>query len=360
MLLEINQQVDKVKELDNSKKQDKPTILITGANGFVGSHLVEEANQRGYQVYAGIRNGSGMNSLKGQEFEVFPFELNRPDEVRKHLIEYADHGVEFDHVIHCAAVTKPKKIDEFYSGNSEFTHFFARAIKETHPNFKKFIYISSMAAMGPGDPVSYTPITENDHPRPFTPYGKSKLKAEEYLMSIDGLEYMIFRPMAVYGPRDKKFMLRLIDVLKKGFEVSIGSAKVRSAVVYVKDLTKLMFDGLESEITKEIFNVSDGKYYPQKEIGRTLRKELGIKAMSIRIPRWLMMGIGYGLLYGNRIVQKPLHLSPYKIRELTALNWTVDISKAEKMLDFEPEHYLHSGIKETVRWYLSETQQEAE
>ena len=326
-------------------------ILITGANGFVGSHLVDEGVRRGYQIYAGVKSTSDLRFIKKHDFKTFPLNLHKPQNIQKNLRKFKEKGIQFEYVIHCAAITKPKKIDEFYSGNSEFTRTFATALKEEHPEFKKFIYISSMSAQGPGDGKSFKPVTELQKPNPFTPYGESKRQAELYLREIQDLDYLVFRPMAVYGPRDRKFMLRLIAMMNKGFEVSLGSAKARSAVVYVSDLTKLMFDGLESDVSRESFNISDGHYYPQIQINRTLRKELGVKTLSIRIPRWFLLSVSYAFYYGNKFIQKPLHLSPFKIKELTALNWSVDISKAKKMLDFYPQYTLEQGVKETVNWY---------
>ena len=326
-------------------------ILITGASGFVGGHMVEEGNRRGYKVFAGVRGTSDLRFLEGQQYEIFPLDLNKPHEVRNNLIDFRNKGIEFNYVIHCAAITKPKRIEEFYEGNSEFTKTFASELIKEHPSFKKFIYISSMAAQGPGDSVTFAPVTEEHLPKPFTPYGMSKRRAELYLFEMKDLNYVIFRPMAVYGPRDKKFILRLISIMQKGFNVSLGSSKAKSAIVYIDDITELLFNAIESDVVRETFNISDGKTYPQATINRVLSNELGLKTVSLRIPRWFLLGVSYTLYFGNKIIKKPLHLSPFKIKELTALNWTVDISKAQKMLRFYPKHFLDKGVKKTVDWY---------
>ena len=67
-----------------------------------------------------------------------------------------------------------------------------------------------------------------------------------------------------------------------------------------------------------------------------------------------MLGISYTMMAINRIIQKPLHLSPYKVRELTAKNWHIDITKAKKMLDYAPQYDLERGVVETVKWLKSE------
>ena len=117
------------------------------------------------------------------------------------------------------------------------------------------------------------------------------------------------------------------------------------------EMWDLFYKSLDSEVTREAFNITDGNAYTQEELYRHLKRELGVKTISVRIPRWAMMGVSYAMLYANKIIQKPLHLSPYKVREVTALNWVVDISKARNLLGFNPQFDLEKGVKETVQWF---------
>lgn len=292
-----------------------------------------------------------MEKLK---LDLYPFDFTKPKEVRQNLAAYREHGIEFDYVIHAAAVNRPKRIEEFYKGNGEFTPYFANELKQNHPRFKRFVFISSMAAIGPGDEESFEPITESNEPRPTTPYGVSKLQAEKGLREIGDLDYVIFRPTAVYGPRDTKLLLRIMDMMTKGVAVTVGSPRQKSSFIYVRDLVGFIFNSLETDrARREIFNLSDGGVYSQLELNRILREAMEVNPVRIRIPTWMMMGISYGLFLGNQVVRKPLHLSPYKVREITALNWIIDISKAKELLSYTPRFDLEKGVRETVNWYLN-------
>ena len=322
-------------------------ILITGASGFMGGHLLEEAVSRGYEVYAGVRQTSKLDNLKGLPVRTFPINLFKTENLHADLKAFANKNGGFEYVIHGAAVTKPKKLEDFMVGNAVFTEQFLNAINDTQPNFKKFIYLSSMAAQGPGDPNTLKPIQESDLPNPNVPYGKSK-RAGEVHVEKRTIPYLVIRPIAVYGPGDAKFIGRVIDIIKKGFDVSLGSKKARSAFVHVHDVIRFTFDALESEIINDTFNISDGHYYNQSMLNEHLKVALKKKTISIRIPQTVMLAISYISMGFNSIAGKPTHLSPFKVKELTALNWNIDISKAQKMLDYQPKYDLKSGIEHTI------------
>ncbi len=327
-------------------------MLITGASGFIGSFLVEEGRKRGYRVFATVQSSNERTIMEKLHLDLYPFDFTRPAEVSENLIKYREHGIEFDYVIHAAAVNRPKRIEEFYTGNGDFTPFFANELKEKHSRFKKFIFISSMAALGPGNEETFEPITEAREPNPTTPYGVSKRQAEIKLQQIQDLNYVIFRPTAVYGPRDTKLLVRIMNMMEKGIEVRVGSPRQKSSFLYVKDLVGFIFRSIEKDqVSREIFNVSDGEVYTQTELNRLIKDALDVNPIPLRIPTWMMMGISYSMLLGNQIVRKPLHLSPYKVREITALNWIIDISKAKQMLGYTPRYSLEAGVREAVDWY---------
>src|SRR5687767_10662918 len=128
-------------------------VLVTGAGGFIGRYLQEEGLARGHEVYGSFRNKYEelfiQNGTKG-----FFLEFSERDDLIERLEDFAKETGGFEYVIHCAGVTKPERMEEFYKGNVEFTEFFIRALLKTQPAFRKFIFISSLQAMGPGDPVS--------------------------------------------------------------------------------------------------------------------------------------------------------------------------------------------------------------
>ena len=323
-------------------------ILITGASGFIGSHLVEHALARGWEVYAGVRATSNRSALSDPRIKFFIVDSNNTTDLEASLLEFAAETGGFNFVVHNAGVTKPKDLKEFEQGNAIFVREFAETLLRTQPGLRKFIFMSSMAALGPGDRGTLAPITETQRPSPITPYGQSKLKGEELLNEMAELPLITFRPSAVYGPRDYKFLDRVAGMFQQGIEVRLGSPRQRLSFLYVEDLARLTMDACEHSVVHEAFNLSDGSHYSLKEFNQFLKRALQARTFAFRIPTSLLVGYGYLSYATSSLVNKPLHLSHHKMRELTAHNWIVDISKAREMLGYAPEYMLEAGVQRTI------------
>jgi len=223
-----------------------------------------------------------------------------------------------------------------------------KALLKTQPAFKKFIFISSLQALGPGDPVTMKPIDEKTVPQPFTPYGISKFEAEKMIMAIPGLDWIIFRPTSVYGPRDTKFIHQIVKLVQKGIAVRLGPKGQLVSFIYVKDLARALWDAVDMNVRNQIYVVSDGNDYDPSQVNQLLSKHLGIRTVNVRIPKAMVMGIAHVRLFLAGITKKPLHVSPFKIREITSRNWRVDNSKMVRELNFQPKYTLESGLKDAL------------
>ena len=322
-------------------------VLVTGAGGFIGRYLQEEGHRRGHEVYGSYRNKHEESFLEGGT-KGFYLEFSEREALIERLKEFAAKTGGFEYVIHCAGVTKPDRIEEFYIGNVEFTEFFIQALLQTQPAFRKFIFISSLQAIGPGDPVTMEPINEETPPKPFTPYGISKFEAEKKIMAIPGLDWIIFRPTSVYGPRDTKFIHQIVKLIKKGIAVRVGPLGQLVSFIYVKDLARALWDAVDKNVRNEIFVVSDGIDYDPSDINLYVAKHLGIKTREIKVPKYFLLAVAHIRLMLARIRKKPLHISPYKIHEITSRNWRVDNSKMVRHLEFKPKFTLESGLKDAL------------
>ena len=239
-------------------------ILITGASGFIGSFLVEKALREGYETWAGVRKSSSREYLKDDRIQFLDLSFGDKNKLKEQLSHFKKKCGKFDYVVHNAGVTKCLDAEDFDKINFRYTANLIDALREVDAVPDKFVLMSSLSAFGVGDEENYTPIKITDTPNPNTAYGKSKLKAECYLRSMDDFPYIILRPTGVYGPREKDYFL-MIKTVKSGLDVGAGFKPQHLTFIYVKDLVDAVFLGLKSELKNKAYFVADGDVYTDRE-----------------------------------------------------------------------------------------------
>ncbi len=319
-------------------------ILITGASGFIGSFLVEEALQKGYEVYAGIRKSSSKAYLQDENINFIEFDLSDKNDIKSKLQS-------FDYIIHAAGTTKSCSTSDFEKINYQYTVNLIEALQETKQMPKKFIYISSLAVYGPGNPEQAIPIKVTDPKKPITLYGHSKLKTEEYIRTVQNLPYIIFRPTGVYGPREKDFYV-MYKTVKSGIETYIDTKEQHLTFVYVKDLAKVFFDAIASNIVSKTYFVTDLKMYTAKDLNDYVKKALKVKTITIIFPKIFVKVLAFlsekfSCLFTNKIAT----LNTEKYKEIIQKNWLCDSTELVNDFNYKPQYDLENGIKETIAWY---------
>jgi nucleoside-diphosphate-sugar epimerase len=320
--------------------------LVTGAAGFIGSHLVEALVQRGVQVRCLVRPTSHLRWLKGLPVEIIYGDCQEKDSLGL--------GVQdVDLVFHLAGATRAIDAKTYFAVNARGTENLVGACLEHSTRLQKFIYLSSQAAAGPGRDGGKK--KESDHCQPISPYGMSKRRGEELaLAQARELPLLILRPAAVYGPRDKAFLF-LFQCLAKRIKPSFSGGVQHLSLCSVQDLAGAILLAAETRTRSgEIFFLSDGQDYRMEEINDVFARAMGVTAFRLRLPPPVLFGIAAVGQYFSKVSGKPVLISRGRAEEMIQPNWLCDITKARTLLGFEPQISLARGAKLTFDWYRKE------
>jgi UDP-glucose 4-epimerase len=321
----------------------KKRVLITGASGFVGYHLVEEALANNLDVYVAVRKSSKTSHLNNFDIQYTYPDFNNIISLKKELKDK-----QYDYIIHAAGVTSARSQKEYDTVYADYTYNLAAAAIAADINIKGFVLISSLAAVGPLDKLNGI-ITEDTPPHPITAYGKSKLLAEEKLRSITSLNYTILRPTAVYGPRDTGIFI-FFKQLKKGIEPYIGNNEQKLSFIYVKDLARVAIKALYIG-NQKTYNLCDGNFYSKYDMAEIAKVVLDLKTVKIHLPVNFVKILAIISEKVGSLGNKATILNVEKVDELSAANWSCAIDKAKYELGYSPLYNLDAGLKETLNWY---------
>jgi len=321
-------------------------ILITGASGFIGGFLVEEALRRDWEVTAAVRPTSDRIWL--QDARIRFLELNFRSE--GDLQEKLKTAGRFDFVIHNAGSTAQPNREGYFAANFENTKRFVEALQGNQQTPDKFLYVSSLAAIGP---TKYDQILKPEQaPNPVTFYGESKLAAEQYLASLNDFPWNAVRPTAVFGPRERGLFLA-IKLAAQGWGFLLGNKPQRLSFIYVKDLVRLMFAALEYGHSGKRYLVTDGKTYANTDLGKSVETVTGKRTVQLKIPIPIVRTVAGISEMAGRIRGEMPPLNREKLPELMAESWLCDMTETFEDLKFQPQYDLYSGMEETVQWYKS-------
>jgi nucleoside-diphosphate-sugar epimerase len=330
---------------------ERKKILITGASGFIGGFLVDEALHRGYEVWAGIRKQSVRDNFKDKPVHLIDLLYDDKNKLAKQIYETVKISGKWDYIVHNAGITKTLYKQDFYKINSSYTRNLIEALTEADCKPRKFILMSSLSCFGPIKENSTEPITANDEPKPNTEYGKSKLAAEMFLKQQRSFPYIILRPTGVYGPRDKDYLVELQSI-NKGFDFKPGMKPQMLTFIYVKDLTKAVFLAIENEnINNKVYFVADGDVYSNDEFSKLVQKLLEKKyVLNIRIPLWLTYCACLVSEAVGKATGKPMTLNTDKFKILKQRKWICETDSIKEDLGFCAEYNLEKGLNETINF----------
>ena len=321
-------------------------VLITGATGFIGSHLAGELNKKDYQLRCLVRKTSNTRWLRNLPVDYVYGDFFDDDCLRNAVMDV-------DVIYHVAGVVASKTKAGFYEGNQLATRNLMNAARQHSPGLSRFVFVSSLSAVGPG--LDGQPVNETTPYHPITAYGKSKMEAEKEVLKYDGVfPWTITRAPAVYGPRDAA-TFDFFRTADRGLIPLIGFEKKYVSLVHVRDLINgIILAGERPEGASQIYFIGSRRYYDWEEIGETTARVLGRNAVKLRIPEFLVYTVAGLVGFLTLFSEKPSILNWEKGKDMVQKAWTCDISKARTELGYTEMVLLETGIRETIEWYREE------
>ena len=331
---------------------EKKRILITGASGFIGGFLVDEALRRGYDVWAGIRSGSSRERLRDERLHFIDLRYDDKNKLSEQLCEVVSVLGPWHYIIHNAGITKALNKADFYKVNAHYTGILIESLVEAGCIPEKFLLMSSLSSYGPVNEGSFKHIGHDDKQQPNTAYGKSKFEAEQFVKTQSYFPYVILLPTGVYGPEDKDYFIEIKSV-RSGFDLKVGMKPQKISFIYVKDLAVASFLALENEISDgKSYFVSDGDVYTDTEFAGLVRKILNKRfVVNVRVPIWICYMACVLSEFVGRITRKAMTLNTDKYKILKQRNWICDTDLICKELGFMPQYDLDKGLREAIYYY---------
>lgn len=334
---------------------DKKTILVVGAGGFIGGFIAKEALRRGFDTWVAVRASTSRRYLDDERLHFVELDYDDVDAMELTLEQALPNPAGWDYIIWNLGATKAANFMIFNQVNFVYPRNFVELLRRRNWVPQKFLYMSSLSAIGPGDEKNYTPLSAQTVPNPNTRYGLSKIKTETYLETLTDFPWIIFRPTGVYGPHEKDYLL-MIKTIDAHWDVSMGFRRQLLTFIYVDDLVEAMYQALESPNTvRRKYIISEDRAYSQKDFRTLVAKALGHKVViPLKLPMWVVYVASVLCEKWAGVSGKTSTLNRDKFKIMRQRNWSCDISDAKRDFGFQPKFSLERGVAATVEAYLKD------
>ena len=321
--------------------------LVTGASGFVGSHLVKRLMRDGHDVYALLRQTSRTDTFGSNPPEFVYGDVREPASLEAVIRQHPD----IDTVFHAAGVITPVSQGEqiYWDSNYAGTQHLLDACRQLP--LKAFINCSSVGVIGP---LPELPANENTRCAPDSSYGESKYKAE--LLALEyhrkfSMPVAVARPAWCYGPGDRR-TLKFLRMVARGKFFIIGNGQTKLHPVYVDDVVQGLLTCAENiaEAAGKVFIVAGPESVTLEYLAKTAAQAANTSILPFNVPAPLAK-IGATLC---EALCKPLNIEPpihHRRLDFFFRNQAFDISKIRATLGFEPQIDVATGITQTMQWY---------
>ncbi len=319
-------------------------VLITGATGFIGGFLVEQVLAQNYRVYAAVRPSSDTSHLDNIGVDSIVLDFENPDAIAEVIDQY-----QIDFIINNAGLTRSKSQQILNKVNADYVTHLLNGIKKSKRTIYRLVHISSLAAFGPADFTTQGVVTNDTKPHPVTMYGKSKLKGEEILFTQKEQPFVIIRPTAVFGPKEKD-LFTIWEMINSGIETSVKVTNQELTFIYVKDLVVYITNALTKGKDNAAYFITDGQTYTNKHLNQLIRTTLKKRTFRISLPLAVIKFIAVVSEWVGNLTNSYPPLNRDKYNEIKARSWKCD-TENNSSLQYSPKYSLEQGISETTQWY---------
>lgn len=317
--------------------------LVTGSTGFIGSHLVERLLERGYKVKCLLRPDTKLEYVGNLPVEFFRGDYSDSESLKKAVGDV-------DYIFHVGGVTKSRTKEGYFKGNYFSTVELLKAVLFNNSSLRRFVLVSSQAAVGPG--YGTEPVNEETPCHPITTYGISKLRAENECLSVkDRLPVTVIRPPAVYGPRDKD-IFEFFNSANKHIIATSGFHRKILSMIHVYDLVEGIIIAAEHpEAAGQVYFIANSEVYDWDIIANLTKKIIGKWVIKLRVPHAAIYTIAALNEFAARIQGRAALINFEKAKDMTQKNWACSPAKAERELGYKAKLSIEAGIENTIRWY---------
>jgi nucleoside-diphosphate-sugar epimerase len=318
--------------------------FVTGATGFVGSHLAEQLSADGWRVRALVRPTSDAALLRSLGAELVPGDLGDGEAMAR-----GSDGA--DTVFHLAAATAAPNEAGYHRANAEGTERLVRAALAASRQPRRIVYLSSYAACGPS--VEGRPRRMDDPPRPLTAYGRSKLVGEAALASASagGIETVALRAPAVYGPRGRE-LLPYFRLVARRLAPAPGGAPRRLHLVYAPDLASAALRAADAPAG--IYAVAEPRVHLWPAVVQEMANALGTRPLRLALPPALVRAAAAATQAAAGLLGRTPAFNREKAEEMLAEGWVCDLEGSRAVLPPQAATPLEEGMQRTVQWYRAE------
>ncbi len=322
------------------------TVLVTGANGFIGSHLVDSLLSLGCEVHCLVRRSSNLRWLSSPKIQF-------------HFVDLADPNFKIpdlknmNYVFHCAGLTKAKSRKEYFDINSTVCSSLYEQCLKFKGDIEGVVHLSSLAAVGPGQDGGL--MDEAAPLNPITHYGKSKKSGEEVALKYSAsLPIKIIRPPVVYGPREEN-LFNFFKLVRKGWGLQIGKAPKKLSLVYVADLVRAMLQVCgPSDVQGKVYFVTDGRTYSWEQIAKSAAQKMNVSVKALRLPESILSPLAIFFELLAMFSSKPALFDRQRMIDIRQSCWAASSENFFREYSFSPEFELEAGLSHTLDWYVQE------